>query len=73
MNWKRVIDELLVIPKGKHTIQVLVATFDPCYDECSGKPKAKRRKEITINGGVYYANNGEPISHTAKFYAEWEE
>ena len=34
MNWKRVIDELPVIPEGRYGIQVLVAEFDACYDEC---------------------------------------
>lgn len=32
-GWKRVIDELPVIPKGKFGIQVLVAEFDACFDE----------------------------------------
>jgi hypothetical protein len=38
MEWVKVTDRLPVIPKDKYGIPVLVAEFDPCYDECSSIP-----------------------------------
>jgi len=33
MEWKRVIDELPIIPEGHHNVSVIVALFDACFDE----------------------------------------
>jgi len=33
MKWIRLIDEAPEIPKEKYGVPVLVASFDPCYDE----------------------------------------
>jgi len=33
MIWRSVKDELPVIPEGRRAVRVLVAEFDPCYDE----------------------------------------
>lgn len=59
MEWISVKDRLPEIPKGKHSVSVLVAVFDVCYEELHpGKGYAVMQvifdvagfKELTVGG-----------------------
>lgn len=64
MKWVSVKDALPVIPKGKYAIQVLIAEFDPVFEEINpGKGYTVRQATY----GYTKTKNGESISEFFSF------
>jgi hypothetical protein len=56
MVWNKISDGLPEIPKGKHGISIMLACFDPCYDEINP------RKGYFVNhfASFYIREDGTP-------------
>ena len=75
-EWKRVIDELPIIPEGKYGISVLVCTYDSCYDESDEDPKISRGIGLDIDmiSFGYLKNKKEvPIEYKTPCFIGWDD
>jgi hypothetical protein len=63
MNWIRTKDELPVIPEGKYGISVIVACFDPCYDEINSGKGYHINRYVSYSTGEYGPDFYEPTTN----------
>lgn len=77
-QWKRVTDELPIIPDGNYGIRVLVCEYDSCYDEyreCENSIPVSRHCGLTVSEVSYSSirnRDGKILSTFSLEFGEYQ-
>lgn len=71
-NWISVKDKLPIVPKDRHCVSVIIATYDKQYAECCDDPMSAWEVDAVLYGYIHDLKMFDGSRREADFMTQWD-